>query len=61
MSEIFFEYNQRPFVFNTETFKIFQICEGRKVEVVNPQTIRNLRLRSMEISREAAFELAARG
>jgi hypothetical protein len=61
MSELFFEYNQRPFVFDTETLQIFRICDGGKVEVVNRQTIRNLRLRSMEISRETALELAARG
>ena len=58
MGELFLRYDAITYLFDTSLLKLYRLDGGRSVEVNNPETVRNVRLFSFEISREQAFELA---
>ena len=59
MGELFLRHNAITYLFDTSLLKLYRLDDGRSVEVNNPETVRNVRLFSFEISREQAFEPAA--
>ena len=57
MTELFFKYNKIPYLFDTGKLKLFELKLGQRIEIKNTETIRRVRLGSIEISRERAFGL----
>ena len=58
MGELFLRHNADTYLFDTGMLKLYRLDGGRSEEVNNPETVKNVRLFSFEISREQAFELA---
>ena len=58
MTEIFFKYKTISYLFDTEQLKLFRLYKSQRVEINNPETLRKVRLGSIEIKRESAFKLA---
>ena len=58
MKELFFKYKTIPYLFDTERFILFRLNQSRRIEINNPETLRKVRLESIEIKRENAFKLA---
>ena len=59
MGELFLRHDTNTYLFDTSLLKLYRLDGDRSVEVNNPETVRNVRLFSSEISREQAFEPAA--
>ena len=58
MGELFLRHDAITYLFDTSLLKLYRLDGGRSVEINNPETVRNVRMFSSEISREQAFELA---
>jgi len=58
MAELFFQYDNVPYVFNTRLLKLFRLDHTRITEISSPEILRNIRFDSIEINREQAFTLA---
>jgi hypothetical protein len=58
MAELFFQHEAVPYIFDTKLLKLFRLEGSYSVEIDNPDIIRNVRLYSVEISREQAFRVA---
>ena len=58
MTEMFFQHNAIPYLFDTKLLKLFKLEGKQSVEISSPDTLRNVRLNSAEISREKAFKMA---
>ena len=59
MAELFFQHDALTYVFDTKLLKLYRLEGNRSVEINNPETKRNVRLYSAEISREQAFKMVA--
>ncbi len=58
MGELFLQHDAFTYLFDTDLLKLFQLQGSQSVEIDNPETVRNVRLYSSEISRERAFKMA---
>lgn len=58
MAELYFQYKTTPYKFDTRLLKLFRLENSRFVEILNLETMQNVRLHSIEINREQAFRLA---
>ena len=58
MAEVFFKYKTIPYLFDTQQLKLFRLKDCQRIEINNPETLRKVRLRSIEINRDRAFKLA---
>jgi hypothetical protein len=57
MTEIFFQYETIPYIFDTQLLKLYRLEGNQSVEINNPEIVRNVRFYSAEISREKALKL----
>ena len=60
MAEVFFQYKQTPYLYDTKLSRLFQIKTKKLVEVNEPKILQNVRFDSVEIDKEHAFILANR-
>ena len=58
MGEVFLRHDSITYLFDTNLLKLFRLEGGRSVLIDNPETVRNVRLYSSEISRDQAFKAA---
>lgn len=58
MTEFFFKYKHIPYLFDTRQLKLFQLKDGYKIEIDNPETRGKIRLDAIEINREHALRMA---
>ena len=58
MTEIYLRYGKTPYLFDIRQLKVFRLIGGKKIEIKNSGTLRQVRLSSSEISRELACRLA---
>jgi hypothetical protein len=61
MAVYFFEHDATPYSFDTKLLKLCRMEGDQAVEVDNPETVWNVRLSSVEISREHALRMAKGG
>ena len=59
MAELFFQYDEMTYLFDTKLLKLYRLEGNRSVEIDSPETMRNVRLKSAEISRYQAFKMVA--
>jgi len=57
MTELFFHHDANTYLYDTNLLKLYRLEGNRSVEIDNPETKRNIRLNSAEISRETAFKM----
>ena len=58
MAEVFFKYDNSPYMYDTRRLKLFQMKKDRLSEIVEPKTLNNIRFKSIEIRKEMALCLA---
>ena len=58
MAEFFLKYKTNPYLFDTRQLKLFRLKKSNRIEINNPDTLRKVRLGSIEINREYAYVLA---
>ena len=58
MGELFLKHDAITYLFETNLLKLYRLEGSQSVEINNPETVRNVRLYSSEISREQAFKMA---
>jgi len=58
VAELFFQYDNVPYIFNTRLLKLFRLDYKRITEIISPDILRNVRFDSIEINRKQAFMLA---
>ena len=58
MAELYLKYKTIPYLFDTGRLKLFRLKDKKRIEINNPETLRQVRLSSIEINRERAFSLA---
>jgi len=61
MAEHYFNHKAIPYLFDTKQLKLFRLRDSNRIEIKNPETLRKVRLVSIEINRERAFRLAFEG
>jgi hypothetical protein len=59
MAELFFQYEAMTYLFDTKLLKLYRLEGNRSVEIDSPEAMRNVRLKSAEISRYQAFKMVA--
>ena len=59
MAELFFHHDAMTYFFDTKLLKLYRLEGNQSVEIDNPETRRDVRLNSAEISREQALKLMA--
>jgi hypothetical protein len=59
MAELFFQYEAITYLFDTKMLKLYRLEGNQSVEINNPETMQNVRLKSAEISRKQAFKMVA--
>ena len=57
MAELFFHHDTNMYLYDTNLLKLYRLENNQPVEIDNPETRRNVRLNSAEISRETAFKI----
>ena len=57
MAELFFHHDAMTYLFDTKLLKLYRLDGRQSVEINNPETMRNMRLHSSEISRENALKM----
>jgi hypothetical protein len=57
MREVYFAVENVPFMYDIDAGRLYEMAEGRQVEVVNRLVIRKVRFHSTEISLDNALEL----
>jgi hypothetical protein len=55
MTELFFQYNTIPYLFDNKTLKLFRLENNRMIEIMDREILRKVRLDSIEICRKSAF------
>jgi hypothetical protein len=60
MTQVFFQYEKIPYLYDTKQLKLFQIKTEKLVEINKPKILKNVRYNSVEINKEQAFILAQR-
>ena len=60
MAELFFQHNNNTYLFDTKLLKLYKLDGNQSVEIDNPETARNVRLKSAEISRDQALKFVGR-
>ena len=55
MTELFFQYNTIPYLFDTKISMLFRIENNRIIEIVDREILRKVRYDSIEIGRKCAF------
>ena len=58
MAKIYFQHDEISYVFDTKLLKLYRLEGNQSVEINNPETLWDVRLKAAEISREKAFKLA---
>ena len=58
MTQVFFRYNDAPYMYDTKRLKLFQMKDKSLFEIVELKTMHNIRFKSAEIKRETALYLA---
>jgi len=58
MAEVFFQYEKTPYFYDTKLSKLFQVKTDKLVEINEPRIVKNVRYKSIEITRKQAFILA---
>lgn len=58
MTQVFFRYNDTPYMYDTAGLKLFQMKNESLFEIVELKTMHNIRFKSTEIKRETALYLA---
>ncbi len=59
MAELFFHHDAITYLFDTGLLKLYRLDGSQSVEIDNPETMRQVRLKSTEISREKAQGMLA--
>jgi len=59
MAELFFQYEAITYLFDTKMLKLYRLEGNQSVEINNPETMQNVRLKSAEISRKQASKMVA--
>ncbi len=60
MTQVFFQYEKIPYLYDTKQSKLFQIKTEKLVEINEPKILKNVRYNSVEINKEQALILAQR-
>lgn len=60
MAELFFRLKDAAYLYETKSSKLFRMEGSTYVEVCNPETFREVRLKSVEITPEFAARLVGR-
>jgi hypothetical protein len=60
MTQLFFQHNKTTYLFDTKLLKLYRLAGNQTIEIDNPETMRNVRLKSAEISRDQAFKMSGR-
>jgi hypothetical protein len=60
MAELFFRLKDAAYLYETKSSKLFRMEGPTYVEVCNPETFREVRLKSVEITPELAARLVGR-
>ena len=55
MTELFFQYNTIPYLFDTKISKLFRLENNRIIEIMDKEILRKVRFDSIEIGRKCAF------
>jgi hypothetical protein len=58
MAELFFQHDEITYLFDTKQLKLYKLAGNQTVEIDNPETMMNVRLKAAEISRDQAFKMA---
>lgn len=58
MTQVYFEYNDSPYQYDTSRLKLYQMKNKSLFEIVEPKALHNIRFHSTEIKRETAMYLA---
>jgi hypothetical protein len=59
MAELFFQHDEITYIYDTKLLKLYRLEGNRSIEISSPETLRNVRLFSSEISRKQALEMVA--
>jgi hypothetical protein len=59
MTELFFQHGEITYIYDTKLLKLYRLEGNRSIEISSPETLRNVRLFSSEISRKQALEMVA--
>jgi hypothetical protein len=59
MAELFFHHEANMYLFDTKLLKLYRLDGSQSVEIDNLETIRQVRLKSAEISPEKAQRMLA--
>ena len=59
MAELFFQHEEITYLFDTKLIKLYRLEGNRSVEIDNPETMRNVRLKSAEISQNQVPKMMA--
>jgi len=59
MAELFFHHEATMYLFDTKLLKLYRLDGSQSVEIDNLETLRQVRLKSAEISRETAQRMLA--
>ena len=54
MAELFFHHDTNTYLYDTNLLKLYRLDGSQSVEIDNLETLRQVRLKSAEISRETA-------
>jgi hypothetical protein len=54
MAELFFHHDTDTYLYDTNLLKLYRLDGSQSVEIDNLETLRQVRLKSAEISRETA-------
>ena len=60
MTQVFFQYEKIPYLYDTKQSKLFQIKTEKLVEINEQKILKNVRYNSVEINKEQALILAQR-
>ena len=58
MAELFIQHDENIYIFDTKLLKLYRLKGNQSVEINNPETLWNGRLKAAEISREKALRMA---
>lgn len=58
MTQVYFKFDDAPYLYDTNRLKLFQMKNKSLFEIVEPTALHNIRFHSTEIKRDVALLLA---
>ena len=59
MAKLYFQHDEISYRFDTKLLKLYRLEGNQSIEINSPETLRNVRLFSTEISRKQALEMVS--